>query len=38
MYKQSVEYEWLETAHDRALSIDGGHMWYKLNDQDVGAT
>jgi hypothetical protein len=19
---------WLESIHDRALSIDGGHMWF----------
>jgi hypothetical protein len=24
----SVEDEWLESAHDRALSIDGGPMWF----------
>jgi hypothetical protein len=23
-----VEDEWLESAHDRALSIDGGPMWF----------
>jgi hypothetical protein len=23
-----VEDEWSETAHDRALSIDGGPMWF----------
>jgi hypothetical protein len=24
----SVEEEWLESARDRALSIDGGPMWF----------
>jgi hypothetical protein len=24
----SVENEWSEIAHDRALSIDGGPMWF----------
>jgi hypothetical protein len=24
----SVEDEWSEPAHDRALSIDGGPMWF----------
>jgi hypothetical protein len=23
-----VEVEWLESMRDRALSIDGGHMWF----------
>jgi hypothetical protein len=23
-----VEHEWLETTRDRALSIDGGPMWF----------
>jgi hypothetical protein len=27
LYKLSVEDEWLESACDRALSIDGGPMW-----------
>jgi hypothetical protein len=26
----SVEDEWSKTTHDRALSSDGGPMWYKL--------
>jgi hypothetical protein len=28
MYRQMVEVEWLESAHDRALSIDGGPKWF----------
>jgi hypothetical protein len=24
----TVEVEWLESAHDKALSIDGGSMWF----------
>jgi hypothetical protein len=28
LYRISVEVEWLESAHDRALSIDGGPMWF----------
>jgi hypothetical protein len=24
----SVEDEWMESAHDRALSINGGRMWF----------
>jgi hypothetical protein len=27
-----------ETACDRALSIDGGPMWFKWIDQNVGTT
>jgi hypothetical protein len=26
--RQMVEVEWLESAHNRALSIDGGPMWF----------
>jgi hypothetical protein len=25
-----VEDEWLESARDRALSIDGGAMWFSM--------
>jgi hypothetical protein len=28
MYRQMVEVEWLESAHDRALFIDGGPVWF----------
>jgi hypothetical protein len=28
LYRQTVEVEWLESARDRALSIDGGPMWF----------
>jgi hypothetical protein len=28
LYSLSVEVEWLESARDRALSIDGGPMWF----------
>jgi hypothetical protein len=28
LYRLSVEDEWLESARDRALSIDGGRMWF----------
>jgi hypothetical protein len=30
----SVEDEWSETTHDRALSINGGPMWFKWNDHN----
>jgi hypothetical protein len=29
VYWLSVEVEWLESAHNRALSIDGGPMWFR---------
>jgi hypothetical protein len=38
VYRLSEENEWSETAHDRALSIDGGPMWFKWIDCDVGTT
>jgi hypothetical protein len=28
LYRLSVEGKWLESAHDRALSIDGGPIWF----------
>jgi hypothetical protein len=28
LYRLSLEVEWLESAHDRALFIDGGLMWF----------
>jgi hypothetical protein len=28
LYRQMVEVEWLESARDTALSIDGGPMWF----------
>jgi hypothetical protein len=28
LYRQTIEVEWLESARDRALSIDGGPMWF----------
>jgi hypothetical protein len=28
LYSLSVEVEWLESARDRTLSIDGGPMWF----------
>jgi hypothetical protein len=31
-----VEDEWLKAARDRALSIDGGHMWFRRSDRIVG--
>jgi hypothetical protein len=36
MCSLSVEDERLESARNRALSIDGGPMWFKWIDQDVG--
>jgi hypothetical protein len=26
------------TTHDRALSLDGGLMWFKWNDRIIGTT
>jgi hypothetical protein len=31
-----MEDEWLESACDMALSIDGGPMWIWHDDRDVG--
>ena len=31
----SVEDEWSKTAHDRALSSDGGSMWFLSSDRFV---
>jgi hypothetical protein len=31
----SVEHEWSETTRDRALSFDGGSVWFKWGDQIV---
>jgi hypothetical protein len=35
MCRLSVEDEWLESAHDRALSTDGDPMWLKWICGDV---
>jgi hypothetical protein len=32
----SVEDEWSETARYRALFVDGGPLWFKLNDRIIG--
>jgi hypothetical protein len=35
-YRLSVEDKWLESARDRALSIDGGPMWFSKKIRMVG--
>jgi hypothetical protein len=36
MCRLSIVDEWLESARDRALSTDGGPMWFKWICGDVG--